>query len=290
MKTRIISAAVMIAFVIAVLTIGKLYCPLLITALVALICGMGIYELTHNAAGIKSKAVSICSSVYGALTVILLDSTLNGYVSLKTITDSSASGENTSILSFWSKLPLTLAVLYFLFSVFVILYNHKEFSLDKIAVLCAMPLFVAYGFSSINGIIERTDGIYYLLLLVNFASVCDTGAYFVGSFFGKHKLCPEISPKKTAEGAAGGIASSILVSFILLLAFGNGHIASTLLLTIPLCIIGMCGDLFASAIKRSVGLKDYGNLIPGHGGILDRFDSMLLIAPVLYLFIDYGVL
>ena len=134
-------------------------------------------------------------------------------------------------------------------------------------------------------------GIYYLLLLINFSSVCDTGAYFIGSFFGKHKLCPEISPKKTVEGAIGGIGSSLIVSVILALCFGNkGHLVVTLIATVLLCIVGIMGDLFASTIKRSVGLKDYSNLIPGHGGILDRFDSMLLIAPVLYSFMVLGAI
>jgi phosphatidate cytidylyltransferase len=127
--------------------------------------------------------------------------------------------------------------------------------------------------------------------LFNFSSVCDMGAYFVGVTMGKHKLCPNISPKKTIEGAVGGIASSIVVSLILILAFGKTDmLIPTLVFTIPLCVLGMIGDLFASSIKRSVGLKDYGSLIPGHGGILDRVDSILMIAPLLYLLITVGVL
>ena len=127
-------------------------------------------------------------------------------------------------------------------------------------------------------------------MLLNFSSICDMGAYFVGVTCGKHKLCPEISPKKTVEGALGGILSSIIISFILTLIFSINKAYVLIPLTVLFCIIGMLGDLFASVIKRSVGLKDYGNLIPGHGGILDRFDSILLIAPVLYIFIEFGVL
>ena len=129
------------------------------------------------------------------------------------------------------------------------------------------------------------------MLLVNFASVCDTGAYFVGSFLGKHKLCPNISPKKTVEGSIGGIAASLIVSPILAACYGShGNLAVTLAMTVLLCIVGMMGDLFASVIKRRAGIKDYGNLIPGHGGILDRFDSMLLIAPILYMLMKTGVI
>ena len=115
------------------------------------------------------------------------------------------------------------------------------------------------------------------------------GAYFVGSAIGKHKLCPNISPKKTVEGAIGGIISSIIVTAILALCFSKS-IWLPLVLTIPLCILGMIGDLFASAIKRSVGLKDYSNLIPGHGGILDRVDSIIMIVPLMYVLISFGVL
>ena len=117
------------------------------------------------------------------------------------------------------------------------------------------------------------------------------GAYFVGVTMGKHKLCPEISPKKTIEGAIGGIICSVIFAVIIVFAFGMGdRILPTIILTIPLCIVGMLGDLFASVIKRAVDLKDYGTLIPGHGGILDRLDSMLLLAPVLVALKSLGVI
>lgn len=117
------------------------------------------------------------------------------------------------------------------------------------------------------------------------------GAYFVGVTCGKHKLCPEISPKKTVEGLLGGFASSLLVAVILCLSFGfNDRLVKTLLLTVPFCTVGVCGDLFASVIKRTVGIKDYGRLIPGHGGVLDRVDSILLIAPLLWLCVEAGLL
>ena len=117
------------------------------------------------------------------------------------------------------------------------------------------------------------------------------GAYFVGVTCGKHKLCPEISPKKTVEGAIGEIVSAVVFALVFMFAFSQTEkLVSTLILTVPLCIVGMMGDLFASSIKRSVGLKDYSNLIPGHGGVLDRVDSILLIAPVMYLCMLFGVL
>jgi phosphatidate cytidylyltransferase len=117
------------------------------------------------------------------------------------------------------------------------------------------------------------------------------GAYFVGVSIGKTKLCPQISPKKTVEGALGGIVSSIIVTAIITLCYGYfDKILPTLLITIPLCVVGMAGDLFASIIKRKVGIKDYGDLIPGHGGILDRVDSILFISPLVYCLMLIGVI
>ncbi len=286
MKTRIISAAVMIALVIGVLTVGKLWFPLIITIFLSALSAAAVFELLNNVVKIKPKILTAISCVYAAEMTFLLDkSILNtgnyAYADLY---------YNNSRYLILQKMPVFITVIYVVIAVFTILSNHKEFSLDGILGYVGFPLLIAYGFSCLNSIISYDSRIYYLLLLVNFASICDTGAYFVGSFFGKRKLCPEISPKKTVEGAIGGIVSSIIVSVILVLCFGSQHILWTLLLTIPLCIVGMMGDLFASAIKRTVGLKDYSNLIPGHGGILDRFDSMLLIAPVLYMFMEFGVI
>ncbi|MBP3706588.1 MAG: phosphatidate cytidylyltransferase, partial [Clostridia bacterium] len=249
------------------------------------------FELVSNAAGVKSKAAVISSCIYSALMVVILDKNLEEWAFLTSI----SSFENNVILdkiaANWSSIPYTLTVLYFVIAVILILKHHKDFTLAKIAVFSAMPIVVCYAFSTLGSVINHKNGIYYLLLLLNFSSVCDMGAYFVGVTCGKHKLCPEISPKKTVEGAVGGIVSAIIVGLILVFSFGYGDkLLPTVILTIPLCIIGMLGDLFASAIKRSVGIKDYGALIPGHGGVLDRVDSILLIAPVLYIFVELGVL
>jgi len=291
MKTRIISGIVMALIVVAVLLSGLYISSLFITFFVGLLAAGAIYELCHNASGIKAKAAWIIASCYGFLNVAALDK--NVYEKLCFYFKD---GEMTGIYSYYSgisqyQLSLILTVLYFLLAVILVLKNHKDFGLAQIVSLCAMPLFVSYAFSCLGGIIGGENGIYYLVMLLNFSSICDMGAYFVGVTLGKHKLCPEISPKKTIEGAIGGIVSSLVFSVVFVFAFGmSDKLISTLILTIPLCIVGMIGDLFASSIKRSVGLKDYSNLIPGHGGILDRTDSILMIAPILYLCTLFGVI
>lgn len=276
MKTRIISGIVMGVIVATVLALGILVQPIIITLAVALVAAGAVYELIHNAAGIKSKIAVSGSVIFAFLYVVFSDNSvfIKPYYSL------------------WlsPELVNSLLLIYFLFAVIIILKNHKDFDLGKIVSLFALPLPYAYAFSCLSSVIKHPDGIYYLLLLLNFSSVCDMGAYFVGVTMGKHKLCPDLSPKKTVEGAVGGIVSSIVVTVIISLCFAKSLVIP-MLLTIPFCVLGMLGDLFASAIKRSVGLKDYSNLIPGHGGILDRVDSIIMIAPFLYFAIHYlGVL
>ena len=119
----------------------------------------------------------------------------------------------------------------------------------------------------------------WLILIISFMT--DTFAYFSGYLFGKHKLIPKISPKKTIEGSIGGIIGSIVCCVIFGYVFKLSIIQMIIIGGLG-SVIAQIGDLFASAIKRYVGIKDYGKLIPGHGGILDRFDSVILVAPFVY--------
>ena len=145
--------------------------------------------------------------------------------------------------------------------------------------------------------IDRTEiysGMVWLVLLSAFCT--DIFAYFTGVFLGKHKLCPNLSPKKTIEGAIGGTVGSIvccgLFGKFLIPVVSGVYSAAMPDMTVHCLIIGFigaimaqCGDLTASAYKRKMGIKDYGTLIPGHGGIMDRFDSVLFTAPVVYYYI-----
>lgn len=283
MKTRIISGIVMGAIVAAVLSLGFLWNSIVITVAVALIAAVAVYELLHNAAGIKSKSALIGACLYAFLNVIV-----NDYKGAQYVLDL-VFPQGIKAVPIFSAIGLCLGILYFIYAVVMVLKNHKDFGLGQIATLCGMPSVLVILFVYLNLVIGNENGIYYLLLLLNFSSVCDMGAYFTGVTCGKHKLCPNISPKKTIEGAIGGVVSSIIVTLIITLCFGK-TIWLPLMLTIPLCILGMIGDLFASAIKRSVNLKDYGSLIPGHGGILDRVDSIIMIVPLMYLMIQFGIL
>ena len=138
------------------------------------------------------------------------------------------------------------------------------------------------------------DAIFFILLILCFAWGGDTCAYFAGRAFGKHKLCPVVSPKKTVEGAIGGVLGTMVFGVAATIIYsvaadrmdiftqsniGVSMFVIIALLGIVAAVLGIYGDLFASVVKRQCGIKDYGTIFPGHGGILDRFDSVMFIAP-----------
>lgn len=132
-----------------------------------------------------------------------------------------------------------------------------------------------------------TDGLFLVGLVFLCSWGCDTCAYCVGVLFGKHKMAPKLSPKKSVEGGAGGLAGAAFLGFLYALAINKWGGASAVPASYALiCFVGgmisMVGDLAASAIKRNKEIKDYGTLIPGHGGVLDRFDSVIFTAPIIY--------
>lgn len=134
------------------------------------------------------------------------------------------------------------------------------------------------------------NGVALVILVFLGAWLPDTFAYFAGRFFGKHKLIPAVSPKKTIEGSVGGVLGAV-ISFMVygvVLQFGFGYTVNywlLLFLALTCGVVSQFGDLSASVIKRECGQKDFGNLIPGHGGILDRFDSLIFVAPLIYYFL-----
>ncbi len=144
---------------------------------------------------------------------------------------------------------------------------------------CAIPL-------TLLGILRRDYNAGFVLLALMLSWFSDTGGYFAGRFFGKHKLYEAVSPKKTVEGAIGGLLGSVLGGVWASVHYLNGHLP--LLHAIPLAIaggaLGQAGDLAESLLKRSTGIKDSGAILPGHGGILDRIDALMFTASAVYLY------
>jgi len=143
-------------------------------------------------------------------------------------------------------------------------------------------LYIPFMLSFLYLLRLRENGLTEVLLVVISSWICDTFAYFTGRAFGKHKLAPVLSPKKSVEGAVGGTMFAALFGGILAL-ITHGNIAVFAVVAGAGAVVSQFGDLFASGIKRDQGIKDYGKVIPGHGGILDRFDSIIITAPVIYI-------
>lgn len=164
--------------------------------------------------------------------------------------------------------------------------SHIKISFEKISYCMIAGLLIPYLFTSIVRIhMVKSTGIYFVLLPFTIAFLSDTGAYFAGRAFGQHKLAPVISPNKTVEGVVGGILAAVIgmLLYALILRIGFNfrvNYAYAVLYGLIGSAGAVFGDLSFSVVKRQTGIKDYGNLIPGHGGILDRFDSMMMVGPL----------
>ena len=187
---------------------------------------------------------------------------------------------------------LTIAGLLFAYLIYlmgVAVFSKGRISVSTIGVIFLLVTYVVMSFSSLSMIryMDKETGLYRLVLVFIAAWITDTMAYLVGSLIGKHKLIPEISPKKTVEGSVGGVVGALLgfLLFGLILDLSvEGLYVNYIALAIfalILSVVSQIGDLIASLIKREHGVKDYSNLLPGHGGIMDRFDSILAVSTVL---------
>lgn len=169
---------------------------------------------------------------------------------------------------------------------------HKQISFRDISILLFSTLYVTLPLLHIRLVEQMENGKFLIYTVFIAAFMTDTGAYFSGRFLGKHKLIPNISPNKTVEGAVGGVLSSVLGFVIfgwVLLFFFEKQVnwPSLLLISVLTSVIAQFGDLSASMIKREMNIKDYGSIFPGHGGVLDRFDSVIFVAPTIYYLLKF---
>ena len=181
----------------------------------------------------------------------------------------------------------TVFFAYLLYLAFVSVFTRGSIGYSGVSSVFMGVAYVVVSFTSLGLIRYMENGVFYFALVFVGAWVSASMAYFTGRLLGKHKLCPELSPKKTIEGAVGGVVFDV-IAFIL---YGviiesffptmEADYAVLAVLGFSLAVVSQIGDLFASLIKRERGIKDYSNLLPGHGGILDRFDSCLPLSTVL---------
>lgn len=172
-------------------------------------------------------------------------------------------------------------IISFMLFMFVYVFTYPKFKADQVMPAFFGVVYVAVMLSFIYLTRNLPDGKFLVWLIFLCSWGCDTCAYCVGMLIGKHKMAPVLSPKKSVEGAVGGVAGAALLGVIYAAATQGPMLEYAVICAIG-ALISMVGDLAASAIKRNQGIKDYGKLIPGHGGILDRFDSVIFTAPVIY--------
>ena len=242
----------------------------------AIVAGIAIYEV-FSVVGLTKKPSMIIAGILGIGLNVIFSSAHMGYIDY-----------NISLLA------IAVFIAY-LFAVMVFNYKKVKFNDASMAFFSAVLLALLYSY-----IVPLRASEYgqYLIVALFAATWCnDAGAYFIGIRFGKHKLAPTLSPKKTVEGAIGGVLGCVLASLILYAVFVNfvwetesANYIAVALMSVFLSFISMCGDLTASVIKRNFEIKDFGKLIPGHGGILDRFDSIIFVLVALYAVLNiFGV-
>lgn len=164
---------------------------------------------------------------------------------------------------------------------FVYVFTYPKYHANQVMAAFFGVVYVAVMLSFILMTRNLPDGKFIVWLIFLCSWGCDTCAYCVGMLIGKHKMAPVLSPKKSVEGGVGGVVGAALLGVIYAAATQGPMVEYAVICGIG-ALISMVGDLAASAIKRNQGIKDYGKLIPGHGGILDRFDSVIFTAPVIY--------
>lgn len=258
MKTRVIAAAVLLSLLlIIVLALPKLVTALLFGALAAI----GVYELLYRTELVEHVRLVVYSMIMAFLTALWC------YFGCKYV---------------WA----LLGVIVFFAAVFAeMMASHVKLRFSKGAICFAAGLLIPFLLTSLVRIHSGALGRHFILIPFVMAFLSDTGAYFAGRAFGRHKLAPVISPNKTVEGVIGGVFAAVLgmllYALVLQVAF---HLSVNYLYALVYGVVGslgaVFGDLCFSVIKRQTGIKDYGNLIPGHGGVLDRFDSMMVVGPL----------
>jgi phosphatidate cytidylyltransferase len=277
LKNRLTSAITLIFFLTAIVVFDNIF-PIALNIAIALISVLSVHEIIAALGLSKNSILLIPTIVFSA--VLPFIQSISGafpFVSYSILQQST----------------------YFLYTVIMfgsLICYHKFVTFREVGVIYSMALMIPTALQTIVGL--RTcggeHGMFYVIIAISSAWVADTGAFFAGSFWGKHKLCPEISPKKTVEGVVGGFVLNIVAMLVFGYIFHaiyyqysvNVSYLTLLIIGIFGTIMSILGDLSFSLIKRSCHIKDFSEIIPGHGGILDRFDSVIFAAPFVFLLVQ----
>ncbi len=271
MKERVISGVIFAIIGILILVINN---PILDTVVVTMLALVAMYEYNHAFKNIKIDVVPFV----GYLSCLLIPTIdlLKGYT--------------------LSSILLNKLIIYFVPTLLIAMFCYIILTNLKINIIGLSVTVLSLGyipllFSYIKRVLVMPNGRALFMYVIIAAFVSDMAAYFVGRKIGKHKLCKDISPKKSIEGAVAGVVS-VVITFVIVTVIYNKVLAFNIPVFVMAIagflasIAGQFGDLSASSIKRYCKVKDFGKIMPGHGGILDRFDSIIFVAPIIYIFLN----
>lgn len=274
MSTRIKSAAVAIVIAIIALILHNTF---IFNLFIGFISVVAVFEIFRATGMDKFKYQAIACYVFAGLDALMPVFYKHGLLYF------------VSYRLYLGLYVLAMCILY--------LYDHKNFKYDNFFFMMGATVLLNYSFGTlINMSNMEVGGVFLIVLTLAGAWLADSGAYFVGRKFGKTHPWPEISPNKTLEGLIGGVVCNgiflLIISFVydVILKGASVRYVMVFFAGMACALIGLVGDLTASMIKRQTGIKDYGNIMPGHGGIMDRFDSVILVAPFMYYLISQGLI
>lgn len=272
MAKRLITAAIGVPLALLIIYLGSLS-PHVMSAMTDILSVMAVFEVLSAAKYTRYRSITVLSLMFSALLPLFFCyNELRAYA-----------------------IPVSFLFLIMLFA--CTLMRHKEIKFEELGFIAFISICIPFAISTIAFFCFqwRDHGIFLVIYTLAMAWIADGGAYFAGTFLGKHKLCPEISPKKTWEGFFGGLITSVIFAIMLGYGYelwditmtGEQHFAVNIPILVGAAVVstflGLLGDLIASLLKRQCGVKDFSEILPGHGGVMDRFDSVLFVAPFIYL-------
>ncbi|HOK43695.1 MAG TPA: phosphatidate cytidylyltransferase [Thermoclostridium caenicola] len=281
MLTRIISGVVAAAVLVAILLLP----PVFLAGAVLLVSCIGLHEY---AGAMKHKGIRVDLKVSWAAALVW-----TAYAYVTTLAEQEGQGLAVAMKSLFTRTALWGIIFLIVVVLFSrILFENGKFRTEDAAHTLFGIIYIPFLLSFVLMIRNMDRGFEYIWLVIIGASVTDIFAYFAGTMFGRHKIIPAISPKKTVEGAIGGALGCMICMMVYGVLVVNRS-GTALIPVFHFALMGMLcgvlsqiGDWAASSIKRSAGIKDFGRLLPGHGGMMDRCDSFLFVAPVVYIYIS----
>ncbi len=272
MTKRLITAAIGVPIGILIIYLGSIS-PHIMLAATDILSVMAVFEVLSAAKYTRYRSITMLSLMFSALLPMFFC-----YDDLRRFA-----------------IPVAFLFLILLFA--CTLMRHKEIKFEELGFIAFISICIPFSISTLAFFCFqfREHGTFLVVFTLVTAWIADGGAYFAGTFLGRHKLCPEISPKKTWEGFFGGLITAVVFAVILgfgyelwdIITTGEQHFTVNIPILVGAAVVstflGLLGDLIASLLKRQCGVKDFSEILPGHGGVMDRFDSVLLVAPFIYL-------